>query len=197
MKRIGPLAALAALTLSAMPAMAQRDTTLTKRWVGLHLERPLELEFYGDTMLVVNDRYPLDYRLTHDSLTAMGDTSIVARYRVVLGRLLLETPDSDVVTMSPQPVLARPLTGRWVGDLEAGKDSLAELLLTHDRVARWRRLPSGNWVVGEWERETRQVHFTWADSVEWVGQYDPVGNAILFDSTSPGTNSAVFRRRYR
>ena len=59
-----------AALLGAMPAVAQRDTTLTKRWVGLHLERPLELEFYGDTMLVVNDRYSTELAEKKQALSA-------------------------------------------------------------------------------------------------------------------------------
>ncbi|MGH7487154.1 MAG: hypothetical protein ACREMY_16355, partial [bacterium] len=67
----------------------QQDTALLKRWVGNYLERPLTLEFYGDTMLVVGDQHALNYRVTFDSLVATGDTSVVARYRIVRDRLLL------------------------------------------------------------------------------------------------------------
>jgi len=185
------------LMAASVRLAAQTDTALVKRWVGMYREKPLQLEFYDDTMLVVNDRYPLDYRVTGDSLVAHGDTTLVARFRLVLGRLLLEVPGSDVVTMSPQPTIGRPLTGRWIGDLDPVKGVPAEIMITNDRVVRVRKLPSGAWTAGEWEREARKVRFTWQDQVEWIGQYDPIGNAILFDSTTSGSSSTVFRRRYR
>jgi len=47
-------------------AAAQRDSVLAHRWVGVHQGQPLQLEFYGDTMLVVDDQRALDYRLTGD-----------------------------------------------------------------------------------------------------------------------------------
>jgi hypothetical protein len=178
------------------PLVAQRDSVLAHRWVGLHLRQPLEFEFYGDTMLVVNDTHVLNFRLTNDSLVATGDTSVVGRYRIVLGRLLLETPE-EMVTMATQSPLARPLTGRWTGSLGTPDDNDLELIIYASGIARWRRLPSGRWEDGEWDRETRLITFTWADSTEWHGQYDPVGNALLFERTLEGGETTILRRFFR
>lgn len=175
---------------------AQRDSVLAHRWVGLHLRRPLQFEFYGDTMLVVDDEHVLNFRLTNDSLIATGDTSLAGRYRLVLGRLIFETPD-DVVTMAMQSALARPLTGHWTGPLGTTEGTRAELVIFASGTARWRRLPTGRWADGEWDRETRLITFTWADSTEWRGQYDPVGNAILFEQTVDGAGSTILRRFFR
>jgi hypothetical protein len=179
------------------PVLAQRDSVLAHRWVGLYLREPLEFEFYGDTMLVVNDTHVLNFRLTDDSLIATGDTLVVGRYRLVLGRLLFETT-SELVTMATQSPLARPLTGHWTGPLgTTTDDSEVELIIYASGVARWRRLPSGRWADGEWDRETRLITFTWADSTEWHGQYDPVGNAILFERTLEGGETTILRRFFR
>src|SRR5262245_17206175 len=95
--RRGSLATLSAVGLFALVLFPgsvfsqQQDTAVLKRWVGNYLERPLTLEFYGDTMLVVGDQHALNYRMTFDSLIATGDTTLVARYRLVRDRLLLET----------------------------------------------------------------------------------------------------------
>jgi hypothetical protein len=177
----------------------QCETSLRGRWVGLHHNGPLELEFYGDTMLVVNDRYPLNYRSTSDSLIATGDTTVTARYRFSYCRLLLEAPDGSMVTMASQQALARPLTGRWVGDLGTADGALAELLLAVNGTARWHRLPDGTWTDGEWERQTRIITFTWAgaDTIPWVAHYDVEGNALLFDHTVPGSHTAIFKRLFR
>jgi hypothetical protein len=192
-----PLLLLSLLALvGGRPLVAQRDSVLAHRWVGLHLRQPLEFEFYGDTMLVVNDTHVLNFRLTNDSLVATGDTSVVGRYRIVLGRLLLETPE-EMVTMATQSLLARPLTGRWTGALGTADDSDLELIIYASGMARWRRLPSGRWEDGEWDRETRLITFTWADSTEWHGQYDPVGNALLFERTLEGGETTILRRFFR
>jgi hypothetical protein len=176
--------------------VAQRDSVLAHRWVGLHLRDPLVFEFYGDTMLVVNDEHVLNFRLTNDSLSATGDTSVAGRYRLVLGRLIFEASD-DVVTMAMQSPLARPLTGRWSGPLGTEDGALAELTIFASGTARWRGLPTGRWADGEWDRETRLITFTWADSTEWRGQYDPVGNAILFEQTVAGAGTTILRRVFR
>ena len=174
------------------------ETQLTGRWVGLHHQRPLLLEFYGDTMLVVNDQYPLNYRVTSDSLFATGDTTITARYWFSYCRLLLETPDGSEMTMTYQEPLARPLTGRWVGDLGPPVNATAEMQIAAGKPARSHVLPNGTWTQGEWERDTRLITFTWAtDTIPWVGHYDPEGNAILFDHTVPGSGTAIFRRIFR
>lgn len=188
--------AVAATALGTPPLAAQRDSVLAYRWVGTHLGRPLQLEFYADTMLVVNDEHVLDYRLTTDSLTAFGDTSIVGRVRLVLDRLLLETPDG-VVTMARQSELARPLTGRWRGLLGTEDEAEIELVIVIDGSARWRRLPDGRWRAGEWDREMRVISFTWSDETEWTGQYDPIGNAMLFEPVAENAHPTVLRRAFR
>lgn len=178
---------------------SQCETSLRGRWVGLHHNGTLELDFYGDTMLVVNDQYPLRYRATSDSLIATGDTMLTARYWFSMCRLLLETPDGSLITMAAQQVLARPLTGRWVGDLGTADGIPAELRLAANGTARWHRLPDGPWTDGEWERETRIITFTWAgaDTIPWVGHYDVEGNALLFDHTVPGSHTSIFQRVFR
>ena len=174
------------------------------RWVGIHLEKSLTLEFYGDTMLVVGDRHPLNYRLTPDSIIATGDTSFAVRYRLAFGKLLLESGD-DIITMSRQITLGRPLIGRWVGDVDtSGTTQLAELRLSVDRSASWRALPSGKPEYGEWDRQTRKVTLTWTNGGEWIGLYDPTRNTLLLepatDSTGvvqPGGATGVLRRVFR
>jgi hypothetical protein len=182
--------------LAPTQLVAQRDSVLAHRWVGVHRGRGLQLEFYGDTMLVVNDEHVLDFRLTYDSLVAFGDTSVVGRYRLVLQRLLLETPDG-VVTMAFQSPLARPLTGKWRGALGTADGVETELVITPDGTARWRRLPSGGWTYGEWDREMRAITFTWADETEWRGHYDPIGNAMLFEVTVTDAEPTILRRVFR
>ncbi len=193
-----------ALLLAPASAHAQADTTILKRWVGTYAEgKPLTIEFYGDTMLVVGDRYALSYRMTYDSLIATGDTSVVARYRLAMGRLLLETPDGNVVTMATQRTLGRPLWGRWVGDLDfSGTMQPVEINLNGDRTACWHpTVEDAKWASGEWERETRRVTLTW-EVEEWTGIYDPQGNSLLLqplqDSLHTGTGpSGVLRRSFR
>lgn len=183
--------------LLVLPTTVQQGT-LTGRWVGQHRNVTLHLEFYGDTMLVVNDRHALNYRATSDSLIASGDTTIIGRYWFSLGRLILETTGGAVLTMSRQPALARPLTGRWVGELGTADGTAAELLVLPGGVARWRGLSGGSWAHGEWERQSRVITFVWAaDSTDWVGHYDVDGNAIVFAHTVPGSRTAIFRRAFR
>jgi hypothetical protein len=183
----------------------QVDTTLLRRWVGNHLERPLTLEFYGETMLVVGDRLALNFRLTPVSIIAEGDTSFTVRYRMAFGRLLLETQAGDVITMSTQNTLGRPITGRWVGDLDtAGATQLAEVVLDPDRSAHWHGIPDGRRSSGEWERETRVVTLTWEDGSEWTGLYDPQRNTLLLEPVADSTGvvrrgkaTGVLRRMFR
>lgn len=182
--------------IAPAPMLAQRDSALAHRWVGVHRGRGLQLEFYADSMLVVNDVHVLDFRLTNDSLVAFGDTSVLGRYRIVLQRLLLDTPDG-MVTMAIQDVLARPLTGRWRGSLGTPDGEETELVISPDGTARWRRLPAGAWAYGEWDREMRVITFTWSDESEWRGQYDPVGNAMLFEVTVPDAEPTILRRVFR
>jgi hypothetical protein len=179
-------------------ASQQCETTLRGRWVGFYHNETLRFEFYGDTMLVLNDERPLGYRATRDSLIATGDTTLIARYWFSYCRLLLETPDGSVITMASQPPLARPLTGRWTGDLGTPDGAQAELRLAAGGTARWRVLPNGPWTEGEWERQTRIIIFTWAnDSLTWVGHYDPEGNALLFERTVANSRTTIFRRIFR
>lgn len=191
-----PAALLLASLLVPAGAAAQRDSVLAHRWVGVHLGRPLQLEFYADTMLVVGDEHVLDFRLTGDSLVAFGDTTIACQYRLAMGRLLLQTPNG-MVTMAVQSALARPLTGRWRGPLGTDDGAEAELVIFADGTARWRRLPEGRWTGGEWDREMRAVTFTWADESEWRGQYDPIGNAMLYELTVPESQPTILRRIFR
>lgn len=186
----------ACLALPVQHLAAQRDSVLSHRWVGIHQRQPLQFEFYGDTMLIVNDEHVLSFRLTGDSLVAYGDTNVRGRYRMALGRLLFET-SGGVVTMSPQSPLARPLTGRWQGLLGTADGVNIELLIRADGTARWRRLPDGRWIEGEWDRETRIITFTWVDESEWRGHYDPHGNAILFERTLPEAGTSILRRAFR
>jgi hypothetical protein len=208
------IAAALAGTLAATtaPLAAQRDTVLAHRWVGRHLGRPLFFEFYGDSMLVVNDRHVLDYHLTRDSLIAIGDTTVVGRYRIARGWLLFATPDG-VVTMAKQSLAARPLTGRWIGPLGTADGTLVDLRIFANGVARWRTLPSGRWTVGEWDRTSRVITFTWeteetedAEDAEgeegeirhkWRALYDPIANALLFEVTVPDAETTILRRRLR
>jgi hypothetical protein len=203
-RRPGPSHLLLTIMLLS-PALAgaqEPDTTLLKRWVGNYLEKPLTLEFYGDSMLVVGDRHALSYHMTYDSLIATGDTMVVARYRLVRGRLLLEPPDGNLITMAPQRTLGRPLTGRWVGDVDTSGTSVPiELNINADRTACWHGTPDGKWTTGEWERETRVITLTW-DNSEWTGLYDPQRNSLILEPLSDSTHTSksptgVLRRAFR
>lgn len=179
-------------------AAGQTDQRLLHRWVGTHAGRSLHLDFYGDTMLVVNDQYAVNYRATRDSIVARGDTTFAATYWFALDRLLLRTAEDAVVTMSEQSPLARPLHGRWRGSPGGWTDREVELVMHRGGSARWRTVPSGGWVQGEWDRLTRIITFTWLpDSTAWSGQYDPVGNALLFEDAPPGDGTLVLRRVFR
>lgn len=204
MKKIS-LAILTFVSLAAPPTASKAqqldvddDLPLSGRWVGQRRVRALWLEFYADTMLVVNDRYALQYRVTSDSLLAFGDTTITASYRMSHGWLLLHTPEGEVITMSPQTALARPLRGRWLGEVGGEDRSPAQLQLSVDGTARWRYLPQGAWVVGEWDRSARNLTFLWEpDSTQWFGLYDAEGNSILFRNTVEESLTSIFRRWIR
>jgi len=74
---------------------------------------------------------------------------------------------------------------------------LTSRLSTWDRNAtRW-SLPAGAWTYGEWDREMRVITFTWSDETEWQAQYDPVGNAMLFETTVAGAEATILRRIFR
>jgi hypothetical protein len=177
---------------------AQADDPLLRRWVGTHRGRPLHLEFYGDSMLVVNDARVVDYYTSRDSLVAYGDTAFAVNYWFALGRLLLRTEEGSVVTMSEQNALARPITGRWIGSPSGRSDREVQVNMSRDGTARWRWVPGGGWTEGEWDRVSRNLTFTWMpDSTTWTGQYEPVGNAILFEQTFPGWGFLILRRLFR
>ena len=202
------LAVLCTLIAVSASGAGQQESRLLQRWVGTHYNRPLHLDFYGDTMLVVNDRYAVDYYVVDDSLIAYGDTSFAVSYWFARDRLLLQTEEGRIVTLSRQLELARPLHGgRWRGG-EIGTDDDMELVLMRGGIARWRTYPGGKWDNGEWDRSTRIITFTWfpdtagvdeevPDSVQWVAQYDPEGSALLFPETIPDKGTVVLRRILR
>jgi hypothetical protein len=176
------------------------------RWVGIRRDVPtvgLWMEFYPDSMLLVNDvrsRYhALDYRITEDSIIATGDTVFRLRYELVLDRMLVYTPEGDVITMAPQSELGRPFVGNWVG-LLSNEEFSEEITLriNADGTAGWLPVSGGDPHEGEWSRITRTFTFSWtADSTQWVGYHDPIGNALQFFTTVEGSGSAVFRKKYR
>lgn len=185
------------VTAVAGTLATQTDPRLLRRWVGLHQGRPIHLDFYGDTMLVVNDERALEYRATRDSLIAYGDTSFALTYWFALDRMLLQTEAGEVITMAPQDELARPIEGRWTGT-PSGTDRPIELRMTRGGTARWRPVSDGPWTNGEWDRMMRIITFTWLpDSVVWTGRYDPGGNALLFSDIPPDGGALILRRFYR
>jgi hypothetical protein len=200
------------IVLMAAAPGQEEESRLLRRWVGTHYNRPLHLDFYGDTMLVVNDMYAVDYYVVDDSIVAYGDTSFSVSYWFSRDRLLLQTEEGRIVTFSEQLKLARPLHGgRWRGG-EIGAEDDMELVLIRGGIARWRTYPGpGEWSDGEWDRSTRIITFTWfpdtavvdevdeevPDSVQWVAQYDPEGSALLFPETIPDKGTVVLRRILR
>jgi hypothetical protein len=179
--RNAPAAALAAVL--ALTAFGIQGHPILKRWVGTHEGRPLVLDFYGDTMLVVNDEYLTGYRLTDRTLTVFGDTSFTVDYWFALDRMMIETEDDVLITMAEQDLLARPMFGRWIGSgFSTGQR--VELYLGRGGTARWRKVPGGAWTDGEWDRSSRTITFTWLpDSTTWIAQYDPLGSALLFEES--------------
>jgi hypothetical protein len=155
----------------------QSDHRLMNRWVGTHDGRPWWLDFYGDTMLVVDDTLLLDFRITRDSLIAHGDTSFAVAYWFVRDRLLIQTADGEIITMAPQDHMARPIHGDWRGDG-------IRLRIWRGGIATWRG------TRGEWRRRSRLILFTWLpDSLEWTAQYDPIGAALLTTMMEPDSSS--------
>jgi hypothetical protein len=198
------------LVLTAVSAPAQQENSqerdpLLRRWVGHHQGRPIWLDFYSDSMLVVNDEHALDFWFTWDSLVAWGDTSFAVRYRFSYDRLLITTETGTVFTMAQQTPLARPLDlplragepGLWVASSVEGE---IQLQLWRGGTARWRRAPGGSWQSGEWSRDARQIRLSWVpqspDSSVWRGQYD-APRAIIFEETFPGSGITIFRRQLR
>lgn len=179
--------------------------SLQTRWVGTHLGRPLHIDFYGDTMVVVKDQFVADYYATRDSIVVLGDTSFSVHYRFALDRMILRTDSGNVITMSAQGTLARPLRGNWFGTPGRLRDSLIELQMNASGAAYWRTLPQGGWIEGEWDRFSREITFTWLpdsaagrpDSTLWVGMYNPVRSQLLFDETLPESGVTILRRFFR
>ena len=115
--RVAGLLALAPLALGLLQERAENP--LFQRWVGTHKGVPLFLDFYSDTMLVVNDVRVADFYTTRDSIVVFGDTSFAVHYQFALDRLLLRTKEGNVITMASQGPLARPLWGHWLGEAKA------------------------------------------------------------------------------
>ena len=191
------IAAAVLFALAAVPPTLhqQGDPRLAGRWVGTYEGHALTFDFYSDTMLVVNDDDALSFEARRGSLRAWGDTSFTVTYWFVLDRLLLQTEDDQVVTMAHQDTLARPLDGVWRGSWD--EQSTIRLHLYKGGVAQFRVDPGSHWTQGEWDRASRTIQFTWLpDSTVWVGQYDPGGNALLFDSL-PGHGTLFLHRAFR
>jgi len=191
-----------------LPADTVRLTwrdTLQTRWVGTHLGRPLHIDFYADTMVIVQDRFVCDYEATRDSIIVFGDTTFSVHYRFALDRMIVRTDSGGVITMSAQGTLARPLRGNWFGTPGRVRDSLIELQMNASGAAYWRTLPRGQWIEGEWDRFSREITFTWLpdsaegrpDSTEWVGMYNPARSQLLFDSTFAESGVTILRRFFR
>jgi hypothetical protein len=179
--------------------------SLQTRWVGTHLGRPLHIDFYADTMVVVRDVFVCDYEATRDSIYVFGDTTFSVHYRFALDRMILRTDSGAVITMSAQGPLARPLRGNWFGSPGRLRESLIELQMLQTGAAYWRTLPRGGWIEGEWDRLSREVTFTWLpdsaagrpDSTLWVGMYNPTRSQLLFDSTLSEGGVTILRRFFR
>ncbi len=179
-------------------AKPQSDNPLFRRWVGTHKGQALFLDFYSDTMLVVNDRMTADFIATNDSIIVFGDTSFAVHYRFALDRLLLRTEEGNVLTMSVQGPLARPLWGRWLGHVSRMGNRMLELQIRPNGTALWRWLPGGETTAGEWDRFSRILTFTWLpDTVVWNGLYDPMQNQLLFEETVEGSGVVVLERFFR
>lgn len=186
-----------ALTLSGFTQL-QDDNPLLKRWVGTHKGQTLFLDFYSDTMLVVDDSRVADFIATNDSIVVFGDTSFAVHYRFAQGWLLIRTEEGDVITMSSQGPLARPLWGRWLGRVSRMGNRMMELQIRGNGTAYWRWIPGGEITEGEWDRFSRILTFTWLpDTVVWNGLYDPMQNQVLFEEAVEGSGVVVLERFFR
>jgi len=181
-----------------------RDSLQT-RWVGTHYGRPLHIDFYADTMVVVQDRFVCDFEATRDSIIVFGDTTFSVHYRFALDRMIVRTDSGRVITMSAQGPLARPLRGNWFGSPGRRRDTTIELQMNASGAAYWRIIPQGEWIEGEWDRFSREITFTWLpdsaegrpDSTTWVGMFNPVRSQLLFDSTLAESGVTILRRFFR
>jgi len=199
-----PAAIAAQPTVADTVQLTWRDSLQT-RWVGTHLGRPLHIDFYSDTMVVVQDRFVCDFEATRDSIVAFGDTTFSVHYRFALDRMIVTTDSGGVITMSAQSSLARPLRGNWFGTPARVRDSLIVIQMNASGAAYWRTLPRGQWIEGEWDRFSREITFTWLpdstegrpDSTEWVGMYNPARSQLLFDSTFAESGVTILRRFFR
>ena len=212
----GMLLALTVLvTVTGLPGatLAQAETgnqsdPLLRRWVGHYKNRPIFFDFYGDSMLVVDDLHVLGFRFTWDSIVAYGDTSFAVSYRFSYDRLLITTESGTVFTMAPQDILARPigapggasLPTRWLAQTAVGS---IEIQMREGGWARWRLTPGGSWETGEWNRNARDIEFTWVrrdgavpDTTLWTGVYD-APQAMIFEETVPESGISIFRRMVR
>ncbi len=189
---------LTALTLSVASWSAQEPDPLLKRWVGTLNLQPLHFDFFGDTMLLLNDRSALSFSVEGDSLIAWGpDTTFTVRFWFSMDRLLVLTAESTLVTMSEQDRMARPIFGLWRGNPIGRSDEQIELRLRRGGVAAYRSRPKWQWITGEWNRSTRMITLSWdTDSTQWGGRYDPEG-VLLFDSTYAESGTVVLRKVYR
>lgn len=194
-----------ALASAASGQSRREDNPLLQRWVGRNANnRPLFFDFYDDSMLVVNDVFVTSFFATRDSLVAYGDTSFAVAYEFRLDRMLIHTVDGTTITMSTQPLAARPIFGgrlgewgSWIATLGTGRRILLQINRAGS-LARWRPVSGGRWRSGEWDREARTITFTWLpDSTVWRGSYDAAGHQIIFEETEPGTGVAIFRRMFR
>ena len=183
---------------------AQDDSFLLQRWVGTHRNRPLFIDFYDDSMVVVNDRHVGAFTYTSDSVVVVGDTSFAVHYRFAMDprlgtwRLLLRTEEGNVLTMSHQGPKAHPLWGYWLGTPGRMTGGDIELWMSPPGQARWRLSAGGAWTEGEWDRFHRMLTFTWLpDSTMWQGIYDPDAGQILFDETVPESGVTILRRFFR
>ncbi len=199
--------ALAGVLLSASLALSaiQADLRLLSRWVGTHQGRPLHLDFYGDTMLVVNDQHTAAFTATRDSLYVVPDyfrpsqdTTFTVAYWFARDRMLLQTVDNEVITMAPQSLEARPLHGLWRGSASRRPGRTIDLYMQRGGLAQWQERPGGEWIQGEWTRRSRTLEFLWLpDSVRWDGRHDPGGDAIQFLEIDPESGTVILRRALR
>ena len=215
--RIALIMAVTAISIAPVAEAQTSSDPLFQRWVGTHLGRPLFLDFHGDTMLVVNDVHVMDFWYGPDSVIAYNaDTSFAIRYRFSYDKMLIETSEGRTVTMSLQPIQARPVFGGrgWDWGTWAARTGDDRIWLELTRIgsrARWRK-NFGPWTEGTWRRTGRTFEFTWnggeepeppgatADvdsSLIWIGQFDAEGHQFIFDETEPGSGLAIFRRVFR
>jgi hypothetical protein len=179
----------------AAVAARQGDPRLHGRWIGTYQSQPLILDFYGDTMLVVNDSLALNYEARGGVLRAWGDSTLGGTYWFALDRMLFETGANEVVTMARQDVLARPLFGEWRGTWTG--DQIIQLHLARGGVASYQIPGQSGRTGGEWDRSSRTITFTWLpDSIIWQAMYDPGSNALLFQNV-PERGTLFLYRAYR